>query len=347
MATDVVIVGAGPVGLFQVFELGLLEIRAHVVDALGQPGGQCIELYPDKPIYDIPGLPRCTGRELVARLLEQARPFEPVFHLGQQVSALQRQDDGRFLVQASGGTRLLARAVVIAAGVGAFTPRMPKVEGLERFEGPQLLHRVGDPALLAGRHVLVLGGEDAALEAALAGAEDGPHRAASVTLVHRRDALAGAPQSLARVQALRAAGRIGFVAGQPVGFAETAGRLSALHVVGSDGAERTVPVDLLLVCLGLSPRLGPIAGWGLAMERRQLAVDTETFETSEPGIYAVGDINTYPGKKKLIVCGFHEATLAAYGVGARLYPERQGPLQYTTASPRLHRLLGVDTPAAG
>jgi thioredoxin reductase (NADPH) len=311
VATDVVIVGAGPVGLFQVFELGLLEIRVHVVDALGQPGGQCIELYPDKPIYDIPGLPRCTGRELVARLLEQARPFEPVFHLGQQVSALQRQDDGRFLVQASGGTRLLARAVVIAAGVGAFTPRMPKVEGLERFEGTQLLHRVGDPALLAGRHVLVLGGEDAALEA------------------------------------LRAAGRIGFVAGQPVGFAETAGRLSALHIACGDGAEHTVPADLLLVCLGLSPRLGPVAGWGLAMDRRQLAVNTETFETSEPGIYAVGDINTYPGKKKLIVCGFHEATLAAYGVGARLYPERQGPLQYTTASPRLHRLLGVDTPAAG
>ena len=347
MATDVVIVGAGPVGLFQVFELGLLEIRAHVVDALEQPGGQCIELYPDKPIYDIPGLPRCTGRELVARLLEQARPFEPVFHLGQQVAALQRQQDGRFLVQASGGTRLLARAVVIAAGVGAFTPRMPKVEGLERFEGTQLLHRVSDPALLAGRHVLVLGGEDAALEAALAGAEDGPHRAASVTLVHRRDALAAAPQTLARVQALRAAGRIAFVAGQPVGFAETAGRLSALHIACSDGADRSVPADLLLVCLGLSPRLGPVAGWGLAMDRRQLAVNTETFETSEPGIYAVGDINTYPGKKKLIVCGFHEATLAAYGVGARLYPERQGPLQYTTASPRLHRLLGVDTPAAG
>jgi thioredoxin reductase (NADPH) len=322
-------------------------MRAHVVDALPHPGGQCAELYPDKPIYDIPGLPRCTGRELVARLLEQARPFEPVFHLGQQVTALQRQGDGRFLLQTSRGTRLQARAVVIAAGVGAFQPRTLKLEGLERFEGGQLLYRLDDPARLAGRHVLVVGGEDAALEAALAGAEGGPHRAASVTLVHRRDTFAAAPQTLARVQALRAAGRIGFVAGQPVGFAETGGRLDALHLACSDGADRTVPADLLLVCLGLSPRLGPIADWGLAMERRQLAVDTETFETSEPGIHAVGDINTYPGKKKLIVCGFHEATLAAYGVSARLYPDRQGPLQYTTASPRLHRLLGVDSPAPG
>ena len=343
---DAVVIGAGPVGLFQVFELGLLDVRAHVIDALEQPGGQCIELYPDKPIYDIPGLPRCSGRELVVRLMQQARPFEPVFHLGQQVAALQRQDDGRFLVQTSRGTRLLARAVVIAAGVGAFQPRTLKFEGLERFEGTQLLHRVTDPAQLAGRHVLVVGGEDAALEAALVGAQEGPHRAASVTLVHRRDTFNADPQTLERVQALRAQGRIDFIAGQLSGVVETGGRLSAVHVACSDGTNRTVALDRLFVCLGLSPKLGPIASWGLAMERKQLVVGTETFETSEPGVFAVGDINTYPGKKKLIVCGFHEATLAAFGVSARLFPNQQQPLQYTTTSPRLHRLLGVDTPGA-
>jgi thioredoxin reductase (NADPH) len=346
-AVDAVVIGAGPVGLFQVFELGLLDIRAHVIDTLEQPGGQCIELYPDKPIYDIPGLPRCTGRELVERLMQQARPFEPVFHLGQQVAALRRQADGRFLVQTSRGQRLMARAVVIAAGVGAFQPRTLKLEGLERFEGTQVLYRASDPTQWAGRHVLVVGGEDAALEAALAAAQDGPHRAASVTLVHRRDVFNAAPPTLTRVQALRAEGRIAFIAGQITGVVEAGGRLNAVQVGCSDGTDRTVALDRLLVCLGLSPKLGPIADWGLAMQRKQLVVDTEAFETSEPGIFAVGDINTYPGKKKLIVCGFHEATLAAFGVSARLFPDHQAPLQYTTSSPRLHRLLGVDMPAAG
>jgi thioredoxin reductase (NADPH) len=344
LETDAVVIGAGPAGLFQVFELGLLEIRAHVIDTLPVPGGQCIELYPDKPIYDIPGLPFCTGRELTERLLQQIQPFGATFHLNQEVASVQRQADQRFLVQTSQGTRLLSKTVFIAGGVGAFQPRTLRVPGLERFHDQQVFYRVRDPAAFAGQHLVVMGDDDTALGWAVHFAQDGPQQARSVTLLHRRDAFRAAPATVERMRELCESGAMRFVAGQIVGFEEAQGTLTHLQVMGPDDRTQAVPVDSLLPFLGLSPKLGPIAQWGLALERKQLVVDTEKFETSEPGIFAVGDVNTYPGKKKLIVCGFHEATLAAYAACAYVFPDEKVQLQYTTTSPRLHQLLGV-TPA--
>jgi thioredoxin reductase (NADPH) len=344
LETDAVVIGAGPAGLFQVFELGLLEIRAHVIDTLPVPGGQCIELYPDKPIYDIPGLPFCTGRELTERLLQQIQPFGATFHLNQEVASVQRQADQRFLVQTSQGTRLLSKTVFIAGGVGAFQPRPLKVPGLERFHDQQVFYRVRDPAAFAGQHLVVMGDDHTALGWAVHFAQDGPQQARSVTLLHRRDAFRAAPATVERMRELCESGAMRFVAGQIVGFEEAQGTLTHLQVMGPDDRTQAVPVDSLLPFLGLSPKLGPIAQWGLALERKQLVVDTEKFETSEPGIFAVGDVNTYPGKKKLIVCGFHEATLAAYAACAYVFPDEKVQLQYTTTSPRLHQLLGV-TPA--
>ena len=344
LETDAVVIGAGPAGLFQVFELGLLEIRAHVIDTLPVPGGQCIELYPDKPIYDIPGLPFCTGRELTDRLLQQIQPFGATFHLNQEVASVQRQADQRFLVQTSQGTRLLSKTVFIAGGVGAFQPRPLKVPGLERFHDQQVFYRVRDPAAFAGQHLVVMGDDDTALGWAVHFAQDGPQQARSVTLLHRRDTFRAAQATVERMRELCESGAMRFVAGQIVGFEETQGTLTHLQVMGPDDRTQAVPVDSLLPFLGLSPKLGPIAQWGLALERKQLVVDTEKFETSEPGVFAVGDVNTYPGKKKLIVCGFHEATLAAYAACAYVFPDEKVQLQYTTTSPRLHQLLGV-TPA--
>ncbi len=343
--TDAVVVGAGPVGLFQVFELGLLGLRAHVIDSLPFAGGQCVELYADKPIYDIPATKVCTGRELVARLLAQIEPFAPTLHLGQQVDTVQREADGRFRVGTSAGVQLRARVVVIAGGVGSFQPRRLKVDGLAAFEGSQLFYGVPEPAALAGRRVVIVGDSDAALECALALAAAGPAHAASVTLMHRRDEFKAAATTIETLRQARAAGRIEFVAAMASGLTTAQGRLAALHVTTADGTPRALPLDTLLVLTGLSPKLGPIADWGLALERKQLVVDTEKFETSEPGIFAVGDVNTYPGKKKLILCGFHEAALAAFGAAARAFPDRTIHLEYTTTSPRLHRALGVAPPA--
>lgn len=339
--TDALVIGAGPVGLFQVFQLGLQEIRAHVVDALPMIGGQCIELYPDKPIYDIPAWPVCTGRELVDRLLAQIAPFAPQFHLGQEASSLAVRDDGRFEISTDLGTRFLARAIVIAAGVGAFQPRRLKLEGLARHERLQLHHHLGDPSRFAGRHLVVVGGGDPALDAVARLAAASP---ASLTLVHRRDAFQAAPALVDGLRALRASGAVRFVAGQPVSVDEAGARLQGLVLDTPEGDAVTLPLDHLLVMQGLSPRLGPLADWGLALERKQLVVDTGRFETSVPGIHAVGDVNHYAGKRKLIVCGFHEATLAAFAVGERLFPDRKLPLQYTTSSPRLQALLGVARP---
>ena len=345
--TDAVVVGAGPVGLFQVFELGLLEIRAHVIDSLPEPGGQCIALYADKPIYDIPATAVCTGRELVQRLLTQIAPFDAAFHLDQQVDVVQREADGRFRVETSKGVRLLAKTIVIAGGVGSFRPRRLKVDAAAPFEGSQLFYTAPEPGALAGRHVVVNGDGDDALECALRLAQPGAQRAASVTLLHRRDDFKAAPETVERVRELRASGQLGFIAAQPTGIEQHAGRLTALQVLTADGSTRALPLDMLLVLTGLSPKLGPIADWGLALERKQLVVDTASFETSTPGIFAVGDVNTYPGKKKLILCSFHEATLAAFGAAAHVFPQRPLHLEYTTTSPRLHRVLGVANPAEG
>ncbi|HYF18120.1 MAG TPA: NAD(P)/FAD-dependent oxidoreductase [Ramlibacter sp.] len=343
--TDAVIIGAGPVGLFQVFELGLLEIKAHVIDSLAYPGGQPIELYPDKPIYDIPAIPVCTGKELTDALLKQIEPFGATFHLGQTVTALERQDDGRFFVATSKGTTFLTKTVFIAAGVGAFEPRLLKVDGLERFEGKQLFYRVRNPADFAGKNLLIVGGGDSALDWTLNFAAEGPNKAESVILVHRRDGFKAAPASVAKMRELCEAYEMQFIVGQVTGYEEKDGKLTGAKVTGSDGVTRVVPLDVLLVFFGLSPKLGPIAEWGLDIERKQLKVDTEKFSTSIPGIFAVGDINTYPGKKKLILSGFHECALAAFAAAAIIFPEKgKIHLQYTTTSPKLHKVLGVETP---
>jgi thioredoxin reductase (NADPH) len=375
--TDALVIGAGPVGLWQVFQLGLQGIHAHVVDVLDEAGGQCIELYPDKPIYDIPGLAYSTGRELTQRLLQQVAPFQPNFHFNQQVSELARQPDGRWLVSTA-EQHFLTRTVFIAAGVGAFVPKELKVDGLADFVGTQLHYRLktinrklgvwvaecsaqvkeelagegrraGDteqstlpPRLLAQR-VVVIGGEEAAVESAITLATQDPQPTYAVTLVHRRDVLQASPDALEQLAALRANGRIEFISGQVTGIEVIEERLSSVLINTPDNQTRVLPLNTLLVCQGISPKLGPIANWSLAMERKQLCVDPATFATSEPGIYAVGDINTYPSKKKLIVCGFHEATLAAFAAASYINPQAPEVLQYTTSSALLQKRLGVLT----
>ena len=338
--TDAVIVGAGPVGLFQVFDLGLLEIRAHVIDSLATVGGQCVELYPDKPIYDIPAVPVCTGQELTDALMKQIAPFGATFHLGQEVTVLKKFHDGRFFVQTSHGTRFLTRTVFIAAGVGSFQPRLLKVDGIDRFHGSQLFYRVRDPKQFHGRNLVICGGGDSALDWTL----NLVGSAESVILLHRRDGFRAAPASVAKMRELTEAHEMQFMVGAVSGFEERDGRMTEIRVASPDGVTRRVPLDVLLVFFGLSPKLGPISHWGLALERKQIVVDTEKFETDVPGIFAVGDINTYPGKKKLILSGFHEAALAAFGAANYVFPDRKIHLQYTTTSPKLHKVLGVESP---
>lgn len=340
--TDAAIIGAGPVGLFQVFELGLLEMKAHVIDALPQIGGQPSELYPDKPIYDIPAIPVCSGQQLTEALHKQIAPFAPTFHLGHEVSTLQKQPDGRFLLESAQGLRLLAKAVFIAAGVGAFQPRRLAVPGIEAFENHQLFYRVQRPADFAGKQLVIAGGGNSALDWAIHFATQSEHRPASVLLLHRRDGFQAAPASVARMRALCEAQQMQFLVGQVAGFEAEGDTLKAIEVMGPDGASRRVPLQALLAFLGMSPKLGPIADWQLDIERKQLLVNTESYATSEPGIFAVGDINTYPGKKKLILCGFHEATLAAYGALPFVFPGKEVPFQYTTTSTKLHKALGVE-----
>ncbi|MEO7392005.1 MAG: NAD(P)/FAD-dependent oxidoreductase [Ramlibacter sp.] len=342
--TDAVIVGAGPVGLFQVFELGLLEIKAHVIDSLAYPGGQCVELYPDKPIYDIPAVPVCTGQELTDNLLKQIQPFGATFHFGQEVTTVQRQDDGRFFVETSKGTKFLTKTLFIAAGVGAFQPRTLKVDGLEKFEGTQLHYRVKNPSDFAGKNLVIVGGGDSALDWALNFVQQGPNKAESVILIHRRDGFKAAPASVAKMRELCEAHAMQFIVGQVTGYDEKDGKLAGVKLTGSDAVTRVVPLDELLVFFGLSPKLGPIADWGLDIERKQLKVDTEKFATNTPGIFAVGDINTYPGKKKLILSGFHECALAAFAAASYIFPDKKIHLQYTTTSPKLHKVLGVESP---
>jgi thioredoxin reductase (NADPH) len=337
---DCVIVGAGPCGLFQVFELGLLDVRAHVIDALPKPGGQCAELYPDKPIYDIPAYPVIGAQELVGKLLEQIKPFHPTFHLGQQVTEVKALDGQGFTVRTSAGEEFQARTVVVAGGVGAFQPVLLKLEGIERFEGEQLFYKVLDPSRHAGKHIALLGGGDSALDWALNLAG----KAASLTLIHRSDKFRAQTASVNNMKALCDAGKMKFLAGHTHGYEEKDGRLAGLKVRDVAGAEHVVPADQVLVFFGLSPKLGPIADWGLSLNKHQVNVDTEKFETSTPGIYAVGDINSYPGKKKLILSGFHEAALAAFAIKHRLKPDEKLHLQYTTTSPIMHQRLGVSPP---
>ncbi len=343
--TEVVIIGAGPCGLFQVFELGLLGIKAHLVDSLANVGGQCTELYPEKPIYDIPALPVCGAQELIDRLQQQIAPFEAVLHLGQEVTQVSKRDDGRFDVATAGGLQFDAGAIVIAGGVGSFQPRRLSVEGIDVYEGSHVFYRVRSAADFYGRRLVLFGGGDSALDWALELAD----KAASLTLVHRRADFRAAPASVARMYELVAAGRIRFIEGVADSLLPGEG-FAGLVVRGNDGQHHELPADAALAFFGLAPKLGPIAEWGLELEKKALKVDTEKFQTTVPGIFAVGDINTYPGKKKLILSGFHEAALAAFAIQAHLYPAKRQFLQYTTTSPLMHKRLGVaeeTTPAPG
>ena len=334
--TDAIIVGAGPVGLFTVFELGLWDIRAHLVDILDKPGGQCAELYPEKPIYDIPALPRVTGAELTERLLEQIRPFAPTFHLNQSVERLQRLEDGRWSVETDTGTQLRAPTVFIASGGGRFTPKKPAIPGVDAYEGTGVQYRVLKAGELAGKKLVIAGGGDSALDWVLALQPI----AGKVTLLHRRDEFRAAPHSVAAMRALQAAGAIEVVIGAPEGLEGPAPTLTGVRVQTA-GGEVLLPADVLLPFYGLTMKPGPIADFGLEMREGLIVVDTEKFATSQPGVFAVGDINTYPGKLKLILSGFHEAALAARAAHDRVHPDRRFRFQYTTSSSELQRKLGA------
>ncbi len=340
ISTECVIIGAGPVGLFAVFELGLLGMKCQVVDTLAHPGGQCTELYPDKPIYDIPALPVCGAQELVERLLEQIKPFDAGLHLGQEVAELGRRADGRFDITTSSGTRFDAGAVIIAAGLGSFQPRRLMVPEAERFEGRQIHYHVRNATDFHGCDLLIAGGGDSALDWTL----EFCGKARSLTLVHRRAEFRAQPASVTRMQELAAAGRLRLVEGTIGALAIDGERLVGASVTGKDKKVTEIACEQLLAFFGLHPKLGPVANWGLALEKKSISVDTEKFQTSEPGIFAIGDINTYPGKKKLILSGFHEAALASFGVQHHVYPEKRQFLQYTTTSPIMRQRLGVAPP---
>ena len=340
VSTECVIVGAGPVGLFAVFELGLLGMKCEIVDSLAHPGGQCAELYPDKPIYDIPAIPVCGAQELIDRLLEQIKPFHAGFHLGQEVTSVERQGQGRFAVETSAGTRFDTGSIIIAGGLGSFQPRRLLVPEADRLEGTQVLYRVRRAEEFHGKDVLVAGGGDSALDWVL----EFCGKARSVTLVHRRAEFRAQPASVARMKELAAAGRLTHHEGTIQSLTSEGGRMTGATIVRSDKSTADVRCELVLACFGLHPKLGPIANWGLALEKKALRVDTEKFQTSVPGIFAVGDVNTYPGKKKLILSGFHEGALAAFGVQHHVYPEKRQFLQYTTTSPIMRERLGVAPP---
>ena len=334
---DVVIVGAGPCGLFQIFELGLLGIRAHIIDSLKHPGGQCSELYPEKPIYDIPALPVCGAQELVDRLLQQAKPFNAQFHLGEEVVELKVLEDQSFLLRTSQDTRFHARTVIIAGGLGSFQPRRLGVEGAEAFEGKHIHYKVKSAAEFTGKRLVIFGGGDSALDWTLEFAG----KARSVTLVHRRPEFRAAPASVSRMRDLVEGGSIKYLEAIAHSLITQDGQFRGVRVKKTDGELADIEADYALVFFGLHPKLGPIAEWGLNIDKRAITVDTEKFQTNVPGIFAIGDINTYPGKKKLILSGFHEAALAAFAVAHHLNPAKKVPLQYTTTSPIMHKRLGV------
>ncbi len=337
--TDVVIIGTGPIGLFQTFELGLHGLQCHLIDALPEPGGQCIELYPDKPIYDIPAIKECTGEELVQRLMDQSAPFNPVYHLDQTVDALEKRGEQDFLVSTSKGQQFECRAVIVAAGAGSFTPVRVRVPDIDQFEGGQLLYRVRDPKQFAGKRIIILGGGDSALDWALSLVDI----ASELVVVNRTERFRAVESTVEKVQALATEGRLELLLGAAKSFTEEGGILKSLtfEMRDEEKSMRTIELDNLLVFFGLSPKLGPIEDWGLDLERKAISISTETFETSVPGIYAVGDINTYVGKKKLILSGFHEAALAGYAIKQAFNPDQKVSVQYTSTAPSLHEKLGV------
>jgi thioredoxin reductase (NADPH) len=334
--TDAVIIGAGPVGLFAVFELGLLDMKAHVVDILDKVGGQCAELYPEKPIYDIPGLPIVTGQELTDRLMEQIKPFGPTFHLGERVDALERLGEGRFRLVTDAGTQFITKVVVVAAGGGSFTPKRPPLAGIEAYEGTSVFYSVRRIEDFRDKDVLIVGGGDSALDWVL----NLQPVANRLTLLHRRDEFRGAPHSVEKMRSLVAEKKMDLRIGQVTTLHGEAGALSAATIRAKEGEVR-VDCNRMLPFFGLTMKLGPVANWGLNLEENLIPVGTEKFQTSEPGIFAVGDINTYPGKLKLILSGFHEVALMAQAAYHIVYPGKKLLFQYTTSSSSLQKKLGV------
>lgn len=326
--TDICIIGAGPVGLFAIFEAGLLRMRCHVMDALPQPGGQLAEIYPKKPIYDIPGFPEVLAQDLVANLLRQAEPFKPTFTLGERVERFEHNQDGSFTVVSSAGTAVHAKAVVIAAGLGAFEPRRPEIENIVQYEGRGINYMVRDPEMFRGKKLVIAGGGDSALDWTI----HLSRIASDVTLVHRNESFRGAPDNAEKVLDLAKAGKINLMLSTNLHAVNGNGVLTSVSLIDREKNVREIEADYLIPLFGLSPKLGPIAHWGLNLERQAIAVNTTDYSTNIPGVFAIGDINTYPGKLKLILSGFHEAALMAQGAFKFVYPGEKPGFKYTTVN---------------
>ena len=336
--TDVLIIGAGPVGLFAVFELGLLDIKAHLVDILDKVGGQCAELYPEKPIYDIPAIPKISAQGLVDALMEQIKPFGPAFHLGEMVETIERTGEPGFRVTTDGGKVFECRIVVIAAGGGSFQPKRPPMPGIEAYEGTSVHYAVRKMDAFRGKKILIVGGGDSALDWTLNLAPIAKH----LTLLHRRSEFRAAPDSVNKMMALVGEGKIDFVLGQVTALEGSDGQISKAIVKTNDGSDFHIACDALLPFFGLTMKLGPVANWGIELKDGELIpVETASFETNVPGIFAIGDINWYPGKLKLILSGFHEVALMSQKAHRYVYPDKKLIFQYTTSSTSLQKKLGV------
>jgi thioredoxin reductase (NADPH) len=340
LKTDVLIIGAGPCGLFAVFELGLLDIKCHLVDILPKAGGQCAELYPEKPIYDIPGYPMVTGQGLVDHLMAQIEPFRPVFHYDEMVSSIDVLGDDKapgFRVKTDFGSTFECKAIVVAAGGGSFQPKKPPIDGIEAYEEKSVFYSVRKMEDFRDKHVVIVGGGDSALDWTL----NLQPLAKRLTLVHRRDDFRAAPHSVNAMRELVAAGKMDLKLGQVAAVTGSNGLLASAKIKGGDGQTSEIACEMLIPFFGLTMKLGPIAQWGLNLHENLVPVDTEKFETNVPGIFAIGDINHYPGKLKLILCGFHEGALAAQKIHRYVYPDKKLTFQYTTSSTSLQKKLGV------
>jgi thioredoxin reductase (NADPH) len=336
--TDVVIIGAGPIGLFAVFELGLLDMKAHLIDILDKIGGQCAELYPEKPIYDIPGIPVTSAQGLIGGLMEQIKPFNPQFHLSEMVEKVEKIGDPLFRVTTDQGKVFECKVVVIAAGGGSFQPKRPPIPGVEPYEGKSLFYAVRKMEQFRGKRVLIVGGGDSALDWTLNLAPIASH----LTLLHRRSEFRAAPDSVNKMMALVGEGKIDFVLGQVTSLQGEGGQIHKALVKTNEGSTYDIACDVLLPFFGLTMKLGPVANWGFELRNNEfIPVETAAFETSTPGIFAIGDINWYPGKLKLILSGFHEGALMAQKAYRYIYPEKRLVFQYTTSSSSLQKKLGV------
>lgn len=335
--TDCLIIGAGPVGLFSVFELGLLDIKCNVIDILDKPGGQCAELYPDKPIYDIPGIPEISGDGLVHALLRQIKPFNPSFHLSRIVTELKKNDQNLWEVKTDLNETFITKVIVIAAGGGSFQPKKPPIADIDKYEEKSVFYSIRDKKNFNDKDIVIVGGGDSALDWAL----DLHEQANSLTLIHRRKEFRASPDSVNKIFDLIDKGLISFELGQVKDLIGNDGVLKSIIFKNKDDGEEKLKCEILLPFFGLTMKLGPVADWGLNLNENLIEVDTEKFETSEKGIFAIGDINTYPGKLKLILCGFHEAALMSQKAHNYIFPDKKITFQYTTSSTSLRKKLGV------